>query len=208
MSPRSMNTTGPTLGAPEFVNDFLDREHLLPGGVKVDASQFQSSDAVVVDVGAAGAAAGATTVPVSPALTGPIPAGTIIWFSGAKFIRLSAAAAAGANSLTVTATPTALVDADVGYYSPSGTTSIPAGTAIGRTIAERDAGTSFGPAAAADDEIYLTAFDVTDAQQIDDAEVLRNGTVIKENYLPAFSTLAAGVQTALRTRYQMTVGND
>jgi hypothetical protein len=48
---------------------------------------------------------------------------------------------------------------------------IASGTLLGRTYAERDAKTGFGPAAATDDEIYLLAFDVTDAVFLPDCEL-------------------------------------
>lgn len=70
---------------------------------------------VVVNVGAAGAIATATSVPVD-ALTGPIPNGTTIRLGTKKFITLTAAAALGATSLTVEALATALVQNDTGTY--------------------------------------------------------------------------------------------
>lgn len=204
--PRTLlNTTGPTLGSPRWAGDFGSRDYLVPGGAKVDAAQFLADDAVVVNVGAAGAAIGAVAIPVD-ALTGPIPVGTVLFFSGVKIAKLSAAAAAGAVSLAVEAIPTALVDADVTTYRGTGRVRIPSGTALGRTIAERNAGTGFGPAIDTDAEIFLNFFEVTDAAAIDDVELYRPGGTVYENFLPAFSTLAAGVQAALRDRYQCTIG--
>jgi hypothetical protein len=86
--------------------------------------------------------------------------------------------------------------------------SVPSGTAIGRTIAERDAGTGFGPAAAADDEIYLVAFDITDAVRNPDVELYRHNSIVKENFLPGWAGLASGVKTAIRARYTCTLGAD
>jgi hypothetical protein len=199
-----MNNSGPTLGSAEFTNDFLSREHLVPGGAKLDATQFRADDAVLVKL-SANAAQGAVAIAFD-ALTGPVPAGTILWFGGAKFARTTAAAAAGAVGVAVNALPTALVDNDEAWYAGVGLKSVPAGTAVGRTIAERDASTGFGPADAADDEIFLTAFDVEDVDALDDVELIRHHTIIKENYLPGFSSLAAGVVTDLRALYTMTRG--
>lgn len=90
--------------------------------------------AVVATVGAAGAAIGATSVPVA-ALTGAIPSGTTLDFGGAKFARLTAAAASGATTLTVAALPTALVSGDTATYAPPGSKkTMLAGTAVGTLL--------------------------------------------------------------------------
>lgn len=193
----------PTKASPVWTNDFLGPEHLMVGAPsKLDPAAFFARDAVVVDVGAAGAAAGAVTVPVSPALSGPIPSGTVLWFSGAKFARLSAAAATGAVSLAVTALPTALVDADVATYPGVLPRAVPGGTIVGRTIAERDASAPYGPAADADDEVFITAFDVSDVSRINDVELVRPNTTIKENFLPVWTTISAAVKAKVRASYR------
>lgn len=198
--PRSMTETGPTLQSPVWAGDWLDREHLVPGGAKLDPAQFFGPDAVFVDVGAAGAAQGAVAVPVA-ALSGPIPSGTVLDFGTNKFARLTAAAAAGATSLTVAALPTALVDADTAWYSGVAVNSVPSGTIVGRTLAERDASTGFGPAAAADDEVFIVAFDVTDVGVVADCELYRHHSIVKENFLPGWTGIAAAVKTLVRARY-------
>lgn len=190
-----------------WMGDYAIREHLIPGGARLDPTQFLKTDAVVATVGAAGAAIGATSVPVA-ALTGAIPNGTILDFTGAgKFAKLTAAAAAGAVTLTVEALPQALVSGDVATYPGSSLTmaTVPAGSLIGRTIAERDAGTGYGPAGAADDEIYLTAFDVTDVTVNPDVDLYRQGSVVKENFLPAVSRNATNLPL-VRARYACTRG--
>lgn len=199
---RSMTNAVPTLASPVFCGDFMGREQLLPGGAKVDAAQFAALGAVVAVVGAAGAAQGATSVPVA-ALSGAIPSGTVLDFGAAKFARLTADAAAGATSLTVAALPTALVSTDTATYQGNGIRSIPAGTIVGRTIAERDASTPFGAAVSTDDEIMIVAFDVTDATDINDVELLRQyaGVLIKENFLPGWASVAGALKTAVRARY-------
>jgi hypothetical protein len=193
------------LTPPAWAGDFLNREHLIPGGAKLDAAAFNAPDAVVVVVGAAGALAAATAVPVD-ALPGPIPSGTVLNFGTNKFARLTAAAAAGATSLTVAALPTALVDNDTATYAGIQTKNIPSGTFIGRTFAERETGDAFGPADAADEEFFLTAFDVTDADNNADVELYRPGSIVKENFLPGWATMSSALKTDLRATYTTTKG--
>lgn len=120
-----------TLTAPRWAGDFGNREHLLPGGARLDAAQFTAEQVV------------------------------------------------------------------------------PSGTAVGRTLAEQAAETGFGPADAADDEIYIIFNDVLDPAINPDIALYRHGGVVKINYLPVdFSTLAAGVQAAIRANYACTVGKD
>lgn len=198
--------SGNTLTGAAWAGDYLNREHLMPGGAKVDAAQFNTTDGVTVTVGAAGAAQGATSVPVD-ALSGAIPNGTTLDFGGAKFARLTAAAAAGATSLSVAALPTALVSGDTATYAgTTGIVRIVSGTAIGRTYTERDAGTAFGPAADADDEIYLVAFDVTDASVNADVELYRYGSIVKETFVPNWSSLPSTVKSFIRSHYHCTTG--
>lgn len=202
-------TTGPTRTRPVWAGDFGDREHLLPGGIVLDPAQFGQTDAVVVTVGAAGALAAATSVPVD-ALSGPIPSGTVLWFGTDKFAHLTAAAIAGATSLTVTALPKALVDNDTATYpGAAGDASlkvVPSGTAVGRTQSEKDASTPFGPMDAGDDEYFLIYFDVLDVTADPKAEAYRWTSIVKTNFLPAWSGLASGVRTKLRAAYQTTLG--
>lgn len=80
---------------------------------------------------------------------------------------------------------------------------IPSGTPVGRTLAERNAGTGYGPAATTDGEIFLLAFDVTDADANPDCELYRHGSAVKENFLPGFGSMATELVTALRSRYLM-----
>jgi hypothetical protein len=113
----------------------------LPVAVKAgQLLKFGVATDVVVTVGVAGAAANDTTIPVA-ALSGPIPSGTDLDFGGKKFARTTAAAAAGATSLTVSAIPTALVSGDAATYQ-GGERSllITADAAVGATaIAVEDA---------------------------------------------------------------------
>ncbi len=190
-----------------WIGDFVngDREHLIPGGAKLDAAQFAGARAVRATT-TAPAVAGATTVAVA-ALTGPIPSGTVLDFGGAKFARTTAPAVAGATSVVVAALPTALVAGDSATYLPVGAfKTVQSGTVLGRTIAERDANTPYGPAADADDEVRILVFDVTDANVNNDVTIYRPGALVKDNFLPGFAALSAAVQAKLRSTYVCTKG--
>jgi uncharacterized protein with beta-barrel porin domain len=202
-----MQIRGPYLTAPQWAGSDLGDHDLLPGGAKVLASAFNAPDAVVVTVGAAGALAAATSVPVD-ALSGAIPSGTVLHFGTNKFAVLTAAAAAGATSLAVTAIPTALVDNDTATYAGVQRKSLPSGTIVGRTIAERDAGTAFGPAASTDDEVYIVAFEVPDITQVNDVDLVLHKRVVFENFLPGWTGLASLLKDKVRELYHCTVGFD
>lgn len=209
---------------PVWLKDWANREHLALFPAKLVAGAFTDAAAVVVTVGAAGAAQGATTLPVdalavpgfpnviTPAVGGTlIPAGTVLYFGGEKIATLTADAAIGATSLTVAALPNALVDNDVARYSRYGRIYVPSGTLVGRTYTERGNSVGFGPAdldAGPDDEIFIVAFDVEDVNTNNDVELVRNGERIAENYLPNYSTLDATALALLRGRYQTFIGVD
>jgi hypothetical protein len=53
------------LTSPAWAGDFLNREHLVPGGARLDQAQFYAPDSVVATVGVAGAAQNATSIPVA-----------------------------------------------------------------------------------------------------------------------------------------------
>lgn len=201
-----VNQTNTAFTMPRWLGDWTDRRSVWAGGAHVLASDWRVEDAVVVDVGAAGAAQGATSVPVV-ALSGPIPSGTVLDFGTNKFARLTAAAAAGATSLTVTALVTALVDADVATYAGSGTKKkyIPAGTLVGRTRAERASNQGFGPWTTGDEEEFLTLTDVIDADDYNGVMLCRPGSQVYENLLPNWSTLAAGAIARIRALYHCMV---
>lgn len=191
--------------APRWAGDFLGDDAIIPGGARVDPTLFLPEDAAVATVGVAGAAQGAPAVPVA-ALTNPIPSGTVLYFGGAKVATLTADAPVGATSLAVAALPTALVSGDAATYRGLLPISVPSGTVLGRTYAERDAHTPYGPAADADDEVFLLVFDITDVTKNADAELYRPSCVVKENYLPVFTSLSSTLKAKLRATYICTVG--
>jgi hypothetical protein len=197
-----MNTYGPTLAKPVWAADYGSRDHLVPGGAKVDPAQFAGDVGTFVIVGAAGADVDDTTIPVD-ALTAAIPSGTTLDFGGKKFARLTAAAAAGATSLTVAALATALVDNDTAEYvgTDASVKRILSGTLLGRTFAERDTSDPLGPLAAGDEEVFILYHDIDDASVIADAELYRPGSIVKENFLPDFSGQSSAVKALVRGAY-------
>lgn len=186
--------------APAWAGDYLDREHVVSGGAKLDAAAFAAEDAVKVTVATGGAAVDATSVPVE-ALAGAIPTGTLLDFGGKKFARTTSAAAKNAVTLSVSALATALVANDVANYKGVKKKFVPAGTLIGRTYTERDNGDNFGPAADADDEVYLICHDVSDVERESDVDLYRHKSIVKENYLPVFATLSSTLKGKIRSLY-------
>jgi hypothetical protein len=215
----NLTYTGNLRSQPVWCGDFGGREHVMPFPARIQASAFAGTAGIRVQTNGA-AAQGATSVTVdaltigtnavAPLITAGnivIPAGTVLDFGGAKFARLTADAALGATTLAVTALVTALADNDIAVYSIGGLKVIPSGTMIGRTLAERDAGTPFGVnAPTTDDEQYLTYNDVITTDAVADVEVTRHGTLVKENFLPGFADYTTDAKTALRARYQCITG--
>ena len=190
--------------SPRWAADFRSRDHLVPGPVKLEAAQFPVTGTVVVTMDGA-EIAGVTSLTVDP-LPGAIPSGTLLDFSGtSEIVRTTALAAKGATEVPVEATDAAIEDNDTATYIPAGATkkTVRSGTAIGRTIAERDAKTGYGPASAADDEVYLLAFGVEDVGEDNAGVVYRPGSVVKENLLPEVidGTMISGVLTKIRANY-------
>ncbi len=80
---------------------------------------------------------------------------------------------------------------------------------VGRTIAERDAGTPWGPADVANDaDIYLTIRDNSDLNADATNEVYRHNKVVKENYLPGFAAYTTNQKTKLRALYSCIGGKN
>lgn len=106
----------------------------------------------------------------------------------------------------------ARLDAAAFAADADGRKNVPSGTIVGRTYAERDAGGGFGPVAftagtaVTDEEVYIVAFDVTDAAKNPDVELYRPHRVVKENFLPGWDALDSAVQDEIRARYTCTLG--
>lgn len=197
------------LVAPRWAGDFGSPElGLMRGGFRLDASQWETVDYTITATEPAIATATEITVAALPVA---IPADTVLDFAGTgELARVTVAAAIGATTLTVEALDAAIEDNDTATYTVTDASPVTvlSGTAVGRTIAERDTGDGFGPADAADDEIFLIYFDVWDASINPDFVAYRPyaGRIVKENFLPGFDDLAAGVVTDLRARYNLIRG--
>lgn len=184
----------------------------------VRAIPYPATTAIVSPAGAAGAA---TAIPIT-ALPGALtlPTGTVLVWSNGQTSTLTAPAAPGAVSLAVSALSgpvTAGATTSYGLmqatYKGNAKKNVPNGTIVSRTLAQRDAGGKFHPGISTDAEIMIVAFDVADADSIDDVELVmpNAGFIVKENFLPQYNLLRpAGVDsalmTALRTRFNMVLG--
>ncbi len=198
------------LTAPAWAADFLSPDKLIPGGAKVVAASFNSGTPYTVTVSDATAAEGDTALGVT-ALGVAIPAGTVLDFgidgttTWQMLAKLSADAAAGATSLTVEPLAGGIDDASEAtfYADADGRKPIASGTVLGRDWSERDGGAGFGPAdtTGGDDEIFLVAFDVTDAAVNNDVELVKPGATIYENLLPEWSDLTSALKAQLRSTY-------
>lgn len=196
--------SGTSRTAPRWAGDFRGRESLVPAGARLDPTQFNALDSVKVTMSAP-AIIGAVSLDVD-ALTGPIPAGTILDFGGDSFARVPAEVAAGAVAIPVAALGAAIADNAVSWYRGIGLINIPSGTFIGRTMAERDLGTPYGAWAPGDTDAWLTAFDVTDARKKPDCELYRHMMVVKENRLPGWATKGDPEKAAIRGLYTCILG--
>lgn len=192
------------LTSPAWAGDFFDRDHMIPGGAKLAASDWLGVVQTITSKGAA--ALGATQMFIQPSPVA-IPAGATVAFGAVNAV-VQVDSPIGAGWLYVAALSAGVPDATAGTYTPDAATPIvvPSGTVVGRTIAERDAGTGYGVAAAADDEVYITCFDVYDVREHNDVELYRPNSIVKENFLPGFAAVAAGVKTKLRAAYVCTTG--
>jgi len=194
-----------------FMGDFGDREHILAGGAQLDSTAaFPGTEGnYTITVNDAAAAAGDTALGVV-ALPVSIPAGTTLDFGG-EFATIATTAAAAATSLVVEPLGEAIADASTATYdSLVDTNVVPAGTLVGRTNAQRLAGDPFGPAADADDEVYIMVHDVDlkNANEDDrvDIELVRHGSLIKYNFLPSWAGSSSGLKTKLYAAYQIIKG--
>lgn len=195
------------LGAPRWAADPIGKETLIPGGAKLVAADFLSTDYTVV-INQANIAEGDTTITVE-ALPVAIPAGTVLDFGQhttgdiAMLAKVAANAAAAATSITVVELAHAIEnDAEATYTVAAASNAVASGTLIGRTYTERDAGTGLSPAVSTDDEFYIVAFDVTDLTKGNDVELFRPGAAVFEDLLPQWSSLSAALKTKLRATYR------
>ncbi|MEO0659803.1 MAG: hypothetical protein AAFY74_20370 [Pseudomonadota bacterium] len=188
---------------PDWPADELSAYCLLAAGTQADITQFGFSDAQTLTLsGATTAGAGDETLTLTTALESDIPAGQILNFGSGKYFTLSKTAKRGDTTMVgELAADTA--DAD-SYEWPgiSGRTVVRSGQLVGRTYAERTAGTGFGPADVAnDDEIYLVAFQNEYAEQDAGLTLVRHDFLVYENRLPGWADMSAAEQSKIRDLY-------
>jgi hypothetical protein len=204
------------IGVPNWLGQQYSSDCLIPGGGQVTASLFPALDAVRV-ISPAGAAVAATSIAVSAITLGAdgsplavgaiaIPSGALVDFGGAKTAVTTANVLRGATSIPVRALATAIAANDVGTYLGLGSRTVPSGTLVGRTIAERDAGGRFEPWTTGDEEVFLTFWDA-DLSMVEEIALLRPNTIVKENYIPGFAAMSAAAKAVIRARYQCIVGS-
>ena len=81
---------------------------------------------------------------------------------------------------------------------------VPAGTLVGRTYVEKEAGTGYGVADVANDEqIYLLVHDVDDAADEAHCTLYRWGMQVKEENLPTWATMTADEKAKVRELYEV-----
>lgn len=198
--------TDNTITSPVWAADYLSRDHLVPGPIELDPSAFDPQGTVrgTVTVNDADVNATETSITVV-ALPVAIPAGTVLQFSGAGagFAKVTAAAAAGATSLTVEALPEDIDNGATATYLALTTNAkrVVAGTYVGRTFAERETNSPFGPCTSGDEERFLIAFDILDLDDDASGTAVRPGTAIKENFLPEYSSMSSTIKGYLRADY-------
>ena len=206
---------------PAWIKDYLSRDRVVPGGAMLDPSQFSKADETVLTVDA-NAGAGATSITLSSAIPTDdrgaqvrIPSGTILDF-GRDMAVLTADAVTGDATLSVEALSTGVTAGDTATYAGQGPIFVPPGTVIGRTRAEAEANTAFGPVdftpstSVDDDEVFLTVFPVQDAEKNAEVELLRpnSGTVIVYDLLPNWANLDPAVQDWVHNNFITTQAAD
>lgn len=85
---------------------------------------------------------------------------------------------------------------------------IESGVVVGRTFAERDLFTGFGPFLETDDEIFIVAFDVEDALVIPECALIRPGFAVAENYLPGWAAYTAAQKAKIRALFRTVLGEN
>jgi hypothetical protein len=208
MSNRNMSLGRNQNSPPNWVGDWLDRVALLPGGARIDASLFAAYPGPVTVTLTALAAVGAVSLTVT-AISAAIPSNTSLTFGvPGKFAVTSAAVAAGATAIPVFAIDQALAIGDSAIYSGTTLVQVPSGTLVSRTFAQRAAGAKFHPAINTDEEFFLTANDVPDANTNDEVALVKptKSFTVKENFLPGWSAMSAALKTIVRANWNTTIG--
>ncbi len=193
---------------PNWAAEAIGPAQLIPGGARLDVDQFAFSDsfAITLAAGAVTAGAGKTLTATAP-LKEDIPAGYTLNFGDGEFFTLSTKAVKGSTTLAGTLAADVEGGESATFGGISGKKLVKAGTLVGRTYAERDAGTNFGIAEATDDEIYLLAFDTVDAMINAECELLRHNTLVRDHLLPGWAALSTDLKAKVRSLYQTVRGN-
>ncbi len=191
---------------PDWAAELLDADELVPGGAKLVPSAFPPVDYQVVTLAAGVVTSGSNkTLTLASALAFDIPPGYILDFGAGEIATLTTGALKGATTITGVTLAADLEGAETATFAGvSSLKRVPSGTLVGRTYTERDAGTGYGQpdVTTPDDELFLTAFEVPDLANNNDATLVRHGTLIYEDKLPGWSSLASNVKAAIRARYQ------
>lgn len=190
---------------PSWAAEQLTPEKLLPGGARLIASVFPKVDSQTLTLAAGAVTAGSNkTLTLTAALKYPIPVGYILDFGAGEIFTLTTPAAAGATTLVGTLAADVEGGESITFAGVATTVRIESGILVGRTFAERAAGTGYGlpDTTTPDDELFLVAFEVSDASINPDVTLVRHGTLIYEDKLPGWAGLSAGAKAAIRSRYQ------
>lgn len=190
---------------PAWVAEPIGPQNMVSGGAQVDPAQFPSSDGFVVTVTAAATASTSATIAVA-ALKERIPYGYILNFGGTKYAALNSAAKKGDTVLSANLSANLTGNETSTYAGVTGRKPLGAATLVGRTYAEQEAGTPFGPASATDEEVYLLAFDTPDAAANPECELLRHQTLVRPHLIPGWADMPTNIKALVRTNYQCVRG--
>lgn len=187
---------------PEWPAEELTSMCLVPAGTQAEIAEFSFGDAQTLTLSGAATAGSGVTLTLTEALESDILKGVILDFGGGKLFTLSQRANRGSTTMVGTlAVNTADADS-YNYPGSSGRTVVRSGTLVGRTFAERAAGTGFGLADVAnDDEIYLVAFQNEYLEQNAGITLLRHTAQIYENKLPGWANMSTAEQAMVRQLY-------
>lgn len=181
-----------------------DPKVVIPGGILLNAAEFPRIDQVVVTLAAGAVTAGSgKTLTAATALTGDIPVGTILDFGAGEFATLTIGATKGTTAITGVTLAADLEGAETATYLGVGNRMTPGGTFVGRTLAERDAGTGYGVADPTNDAQFALLLHDVDLSEEDIAAGVQPGAgnVIYENLLPGWVALSADAKAKVRALY-------
>lgn len=189
-----------------WIGEALNYNTLMPHGSMINPQGIPAVDKATLTVKTAVVVNAETielTVPINNSVG--IPSGMTLVF-GAVEVVTRRWASSDATRLEVLPVSAPIAANAVANYPGYGARPLQSGIIVGRTIAERDAGVFFTLGDAADDELYILAFDVPDVLRKQEIDLVRPGTRIKENRLPGFASYAAGLKAKLRNIYTMYIG--